>query len=607
MASNKEIKALSDYEHVRLRPTMYVGQIAKTDMYIPTIEKDKDANEFYIAKKDEIISPAFYKLFDEVLSNAFDEAIRLNGKMKSITISFDSKTNEVVVKDTGGGFYKGTEINEKTGKTNIETAFSYLKAGSNFDDSRADMVIGTNGVGVSLVNMLSEYFEVETINDEYLYKQRWTKENWETNTFNEPEIVEKKKSWKTGTTIRFKPCSKLFKGSKWDKDYIHTLLVLKNFALKHDPILSKVDFKAFFNGKELNLGINIIPKDASVVNTKVGKVWVFSKKQNGMSLSFINNQLCTGTHQRIINEKLNSIFSYQYAHYFYDTIILLNLLPKYVRFADQNKTKFATGKAEIEPLLAPFGSKLKVAIKDNEELSNTIAERIRLQEKANSVKDFNKAKKKMLEKSSKFSSKYYPASSKKNILFIAEGLSASGGLIQARNTKNVGVYALKGKIKNVRTVADLSESSEIVQLTNILGLDLNKESCSYNKIVIATDADMDGNHICGLLINFFYKWFPWIIERGNLYVLKTPIITAVIDGKLTHFYDKEDFYGKSFKSVKDKSYIKGLGSLSEDDWKLIFEEMVLERVVLDKNTKKYLNIAFGSDASLRKKWLENKL
>lgn len=117
----------------------------------------------------------------------------------------------------------------------------------------------------------------------------------------------------------------------------------------------------------------------------------------------------------------------------------------------------------------------------------------------------------------------------------------------------------------------------------------------------------DGSHISALLMNFFNKWFPWLIEEGKVYLLNTPIITAKINNTLTHFYNKEDFYNKKYKNVKDKTYIKGLGSLDEHDWKLIFNEMRLFKITVDDQSSTLLNIAFSDDPSLRRKWLENKL
>ena len=606
MASNREIKALSDFEHVITRPTMYVGQVAKTDIKIPVIESLN--GESYIKKKEIIASPAFYKLYDEVLGNAFDEAIRVKGKLKEITIGFDSKTNVVTVTDSGGGFFKGTEINEKTGLTNIETAFTRLKAGSNFDDTREDEVIGTNGVGVSLVNMLSDWFEVETTNDEYKYTQRWTRDDWNNNKQTEYTIEDKKKSWKTGTIIKFKPASDLFRGNHWDKEYINTLMVLKNFIKNEDPLINKVNFKAFFDGKELDLNTSFIPKEHVKVESPIGKIWFYPSQKDSLSLSFVNGQMCEGTHQRIIAEDIDeNIFGYQYAHWWFSTIITLNLKPNLVKFADQNKTKFATGKWEIFPILKrSFFAKLKI-IKQHKKIFNVISKKIEEYQKINAVKDLNKAKKKARDKTVQILSKYYPPSGKKEVLFISEGLSASGGLIQSRDTKRIGVYALRGKIKNTRNISDLADSQEIVQLMNILGLSLDSKECDYERIIIATDADTDGHHISSLLINLFYKWFPFLIEQDRLYILDTPVITAKVDNKLTHFYNSKEFYESKFKKVNDKTYIKGLGALDPDDWKLIFSQINLLRIYGDRSAKKLLNIAFGSDAKIRKKWLENKL
>jgi len=596
MASNRIIKALSDFEHVRKRPTMYVGQVSKVDLKVPVI---KDG---YIQKMDMEISPAFYKLYDEVLGNAFDEAIRMNGLMKTITISFNSSTNEVVVTDTGGGFYKGTDLNDKTGRTNIETAFTMLKAGSNFDDTREEEVIGTNGVGVSLVNMLSDEFEVTTINTDFVYKQKWTTEDWESNKLVDYHISPRKKE-KLGTTVRFIPNSELFTDNKWDKEYVHTLLTFKNFVIKNDPLLSKLKFVAYFDGVELDLNTKFL-NECFTVNTPICKIWLYTAKENGMDISFVNGQMCEGIYQKMINDYLNTnVFNFQYAHWYYNTFITLNLKPANVRFADQNKTKFAVAKSELEPILDASINKLKNVKGTN--IFNQVSKLIEEYEKINAVKELKRARKKEKTNDTKFVSKYYPASGKKEYLFISEGLSSAGGITESRDPRTMGVYALKGKIKNTRTVSDLTNSAEIIQLMNVLDLDLDKQTCAYDKIIIAVDADPDGQgHISPLLINFFIKWFPWLVDDGRVYILQTPIITALVGGRLSHFYNKELFYKKEGK-ITEKNYIKGLGALSASDWKLIFKKMQLYKITKDIDAESMLSIAFGSDAMPRKKWLEN--
>ncbi len=603
MASNREIKALSDFEHVRTRPTMYVGQIAKTETKVPIVKVEN--GEYKIVKTEIIISPAFYKLYDEVLGNAFDEAIRMNGKMKQISIHFDSKTNRVTVTDTGGGFFKGTDINDKTGRTNIETAFTVLKAGSNFDDTREDEVIGTNGVGVSLVNMLAEEFEVTTVNSEYTYNQKWTAEDWKENRLT--EYTKSKKNKATGTTVSFVPDKSLFT-DQWNKEYIHSLMIFKNFVRQHDPLLKKMKFKAFFDNEELNLNIPILPKDSFAVESPIGKVWVYPAYKDSMDISFVNGQLCEGSHQRIIYEYLDEkVFDFPYAHWYFNTVVLLSLKPKLVQFADQNKTKFATARQDLLPhIQSNFFGKLK-NLKSNKTIFNAVKKKIDEYERINAVRELKKARKKASDNNAKFLSKYYPPSGNKDFVFLAEGASASGGLIESRDTKTVGVYALKGKIKNTKSVSDLSQSQEIAQLMNILGLELDKKVCDYKNIVIAVDSDPDGiGHISPLLVNFFHKWFPWLIEQGRIFILLTPVITARVNGRLSHYYSKDSFY-RNPKRTTEKTYIKGLGALSEEDWKLIFKNMRLLQVTADRSATKMLEIAFGKDASLRKQWLENKI
>jgi DNA topoisomerase-2 len=168
MSSKKEIQVLSEREHILLRPTVYVGSVKPTEEKTPIIR----GNKLFVEQRT--ISVGMYKLFDEVFSNSLDEAKRMSGKMKKITIDITSSKNSVSITDSGNGFYKGTETNRISGKSNIETAVSQLRAGSNFEnDDVEESLVGTNGMGVSLVNVLSKYFSIETINDKFYYFQEW--------------------------------------------------------------------------------------------------------------------------------------------------------------------------------------------------------------------------------------------------------------------------------------------------------------------------------------------------------------------------------------------------------------------------------------------------
>jgi DNA topoisomerase-2 len=593
MSSKKEIKVLSEREHILLRPTVYVGSVKPTDEKVPVIKNNK---VFIESKK---ISVGMYKLFDEVFSNALDEAKRMNGKMKKIEIEIDSKTNHVSVRDTGNGFYKGTKINKVSGKTNIETAVSQLRAGSNFEnDDVEESLVGTNGMGVSLVNVLSKHFSIETINDEFYYFQEW--KDYEGN---EPIIVKNTEKKKTGTLVSFKPLSDVFGYDKWDKEVLTSILILKCDLIKRDPILNKLEIELLWDGEKMDLNTSFIPEGSFQINTEIGQVTVWEKYEGSGSISFVNSAMCTGIHQKIINDFINTKLEDTLGHHFYDSLIVLNLPPKYVKFGDQNKTRFVTTREEIENLLMnKFGSKLQTFFKT--ELYERILKKVEERKNDGYVKKLRAEKRKV---NLKHSHKYFPA--QKAIaenLFIVEGLSAMGSILQKRNPKEDGVYALKGKIKNCKNIGDLSDNKEILELMQILGLDpttRNNEIIGYKKIVIATDPDPDGSHITSLLINLFYKWFPTIIKNKRLNSLKIPLVSVGDGKKRKYYWDLDDF--KSSRPTGNTRYLKGLGSLSLEDWDWVMSNKALVGIDENEDSKEKLEMAFGDSSEARKKWLSN--
>lgn len=186
--------------------------------------------------------------------------------------------------------------------------------------------------------------------------------------------------------------------------------------------------------------------------------------------------------------------------------------------------------------------------------------------------------------------------------------SAMGGILQARNAETEGVFALRGKVKNAKHLSDLVKNREITDIMAILGVEPNSNKTSqYKAVVIATDPDPDGiGHICPLLINFFYRWFPDIIKNKQLYVLSTPLVVVGSSNNRKYFYSMDEFNEYAAKNkVTNVTYLKGLGSLSEDDWDFVMKNKVLFQINLDKSTKKYLDIAFGDSVRKRKEWLSN--
>jgi DNA gyrase/topoisomerase IV subunit B len=593
MYNKKEIVVLGDREHLVLRPTVYVGSVKPTDEKVPLIRDGK----IYIENRS--ISVGMYKLFDEVFSNSLDEAKRMGGKMESIIVSVDSKKNSISVRDTGNGFYKGTSINKTSGKTNIETAVSMFRAGSNFsNDDIEDSLIGTNGLGLACVCGLSKDFKIVTINDTHHYKQEW--DDFKTAG---PLIKPKDVFCVNGTEISFKPLTDVFGSTKWDKEVLSTTLILKYDLIKRDSLLSNIKIELNWDEEVIDLQPEFLPADAFKIDTEIGQISIWEKYEGSGSLSFVNSALCSGIHQKIVNDFINVKLDDTLGHHFYDALIVLNLSPRYVKFGDQNKTRFVTTREEIENLLMnKFGAKLQGLFKT--ELFERIAKKVEERKNDGYVKKLRAEKRKV---NLKHSHKYFPA--QKAIaenLFIVEGLSAMGSILQKRNPKEDGVYALKGKIKNCKNIGDLSDNKEILELMHILGLDptaRNNEIIGYKRIVIATDPDPDGSHITSLLINLFYKWFPTVIRNKRLSSLKIPLVSVGDGKKRKYYWDMEDF--KAAKPIGNIRYLKGLGSLSLEDWEWVMSRKDFVGIDENSDSKAKLEMAFGDSAEARKKWLSN--
>jgi DNA gyrase/topoisomerase IV subunit B len=597
--SNKEIVALSDFEHVLHRPTMYIGSVERSEEKVQIVEDGK------LIEKNKIFSVGFYKMLNEIVDNAFDEAKRMKGAMPKIVVKVNSKTNEVQVVDFGGGFVNAEKTNKKTGQSNVETAMSMLRAGSNFyNEESADTLIGTNGVGAALVNMLSDEFSIVTTNEEIEYGIQW-KKFAKADEYTKP----RDKSLPTGTAVTYIPRKDIFKGCTWDKEYLHTMFIFREFLKNQDPVIGNLIIEFYFDGEKLDLNKPFLPDDAIIFKGKLGLFVIWDRKyDNATSASFINGAICTGIHQKIFTDWVNDIFEYQLAHHFYETLLILNMPSKLVRFADQNKTKYAVGRWEIQQMLEKdFFKKLRPTI-----LRSSFYEAVKKKiDERNLKHDLNTLKAKKKASAKKISDKYFPPSTSKGTLFIVEGSSAMGSILQKRDPRIDAVYSLKGKIKNARSISDLSSNNEIIDLMNILNLEPRDGSkCSFSKVAIATDWDPDGiGHIASLVINLFYKWFPQVIEQGKLNILITPLVSAEVGNKRKYFYSMNEWsdFQNGTTPYKGVRYLKGLGSLSFEDWQMVMAERKMFWIRDDRSAAKFIDIAFGNSADKRKRWLEGRI
>jgi DNA gyrase/topoisomerase IV subunit B len=587
--ATKDIQVLSDFEHILKRPTIYVGSVKLSEEQIPIVKNVKISSVPYQ------ISVGMYKLFDEVFSNSVDEAKRMKKSMDCITVEVDSKTNTIRISDSGEGFVNGSKINAKSGMSNIATAVSMLRAGSNFDNENiSETLIGTNGMGVSLVNAMSSYFSVETTNSLEHYFQEW-------NSFvaKEPK-VQKRGKRPLGTAVSFTPLRDIFDNCKWSKDILYSQLLLKKRVLETEPNTKDIKIKFVWDGKEIAIDTSVL-KQLSY-KTKIGELLIWEKLEDSGSVSFVNSAMCTGIHQKIIMDQINGVLEDSLAHHFYDFCLILNLPPSLVKFGDQNKTKFVTRREDVEKIIVDnFSSSLKKFF--STPLFKKIKTEVENRKKDASLKKIRKEKKSV---KIQFSHKYFPPTSRiAENLFIVEGLSAMGSILQKRNPARDGVYALKGKIKNARSLSDLADNKEILELMQILNLEPERPDlkCPFENVVIATDQDPDGSHITSLLINLFFKWFPWIIENKRLNFLETPLVTSG-DRTKKYYYSldefKKDSQGKRLTNVR---YLKGLGSLSLEDWDYVMKNRNIIKIVKDRKSNAMLEMAFGKSSEPRKLWL----
>ena len=598
----KEIIALSAFEAVRLRPQMYISQISLIEEKLPLVIDGK------LISLDKSWSPGFMHLILEIFENALDEAKRCRGKMKNLTIKVNLDTNEVIVIDEGLGFHNAAKKHKKTKKNVVRTALEELHAGSNFIDSSTNDigVVGTYGLGAAIVNILSEKFTVETVN-----KTHYVRFVWNDFKIVDEEIRKKTPKDSLGTKITFIPSREVFPNYKWDIDLITTYLSYKAFLIKNDPHISKLNLTGYFikNDKEyvINLTSDFVPNNHIVIPTKLGLIYLWEAYENSCSLSFVNGSQCTGIHQKIVNDWCNEYFEYNLAHHFYETLISLNVPPNLMKFADQNKTRYAIGRNEIEELFRETFYEKLIRLLKKSDIARNIEKSI---EERMYTENIGKIKRAQKQSKRKISEKYAPSSRYKENIFITEGDSAAGGVKQARNPEIDAVYALRGKVKNIRKLSDLATSAVWLDVMGILEIEPgnNAKNTLFKKIIIACDSDPDGDSIASMIINFFYKWFPQIIETKKLYKLITPLVVCTYNKERKYFYTLEEFYAFTDKNkVTNVNYLKGLGSLNEDDWKYVMQNKTYFSIIDDRSAKKFLEIAFGEESNERKKWLTNKI
>lgn len=580
-----DIVSLSEVEHCLKRPGVYIGSTQEevTSSYVYEDEK--------IVLKDVPQIPGLLKLFDEAISNSVDEAIRTNFKYANkIKIQYDHVFGTVSVEDNGRGLPIEQDEN---GKWTPEIIFGQLRAGSNFDDENKGMVVGQNGMGISLVNIFSKKFSVESANGHKLYTQTW--ENHMAIT-GKPKIKDSKDNY---TIITYQANYDYFKVSDEVKQNIQSLFYkrVKDLAFCYPEI-------TFYWGKEKITASNLkgflkqIHEVYESNEVENGRIGLFYSDTEFQQMSYVNGAYTYhgGTHvDYAINIIVNHLREFLKKKHKIDVkpidiktklFLILSIRMQAPQFDTQSKTKLISAnhfKATIDSMLT---KKFLDSICRNEEIILPIVEtyKLKMQVKDNiELKKLNQNKKKVR------IDNFYPAVKENKYIMLTEGQSALGLLMPVISREYTSFFPLKGKPLNTleAPVSKLTGNEEIKNIINILNLKLDKDDQSdltHNKIVFATDSDLDAHHIKGLLLCLFQRFAPSLIKSRRVAFLETPLIVAKKKDIVKHCFYSFDEYNKFKNSTTEKyeyDYKKGLGSWKKEELQEIFKKGGVEKFIVD--------------------------
>ena len=611
--TDDNIRHLSDMEHVRTRPGMYIGRLG--DGSLP--------------------EDGIYVLLKEVIDNSIDEF-----KMKAgdrIEINIDDNLR-VSVRDYGRGIPQGKLIE----------AVSVLNTGGKYDSKAFKKSVGLNGVGVKAVNALSAHFEVASFRDG---KVRHA-------TF-ERGILQNDKTEDTqdenGTYIYFEPDNTLFVNYKFQDDIVETML--RNYTYLNTGliimyngrrILSRHGLKDLLNdtmtGDGLYPIIHMVGEDIEIAFTHANQ---YGEEYH----SFVNGQHTTqgGTHQSAFKEHIAKTIKEFFGKYEYGDIrtgIVAAIAINVEEPVFESQTKIKLGST----LMAPGGETINKYVGDfikqevdnylhiHQDVAEVLENKIKESERdRKAMAGVTKLARERAKKANLHNRKLRDCrihfSDVKNdrkeesCIFITEGDSASGSITKSRDVNTQAVFSLRGKPLNCYglTKKVVYENEEFNLLQAALDIEEGLDGLRYNKVIVATDADVDGMHIRLLIITFFLQFFPELIKKGHVYVLQTPLFrvrnkrTKIKNKKMLEDGKKSDFVTRYCYSDEERlkaieelgpepeiTRFKGLGEISPEEFAgFIGPDMRLEQVTLHKNdqVQKLLEYYMGKNTMERQNFI----
>ncbi len=623
---DSNIKTLTDVEHIRMRPGMYIGRLGDGSM-----------------PEDGI-----YVLLKETIDNSIDE-FRMNAG-KRIEIDVDDNLS-VTVRDYGRGIPQGKLVD----------AVSKLNTGGKYDSKAFKKSVGMNGVGIKAVNFLSERFEVRSYRDGKVRTAIFEKGILQTDTTTDTED-------ENGTYISFKPDNTLFVNYKFKNDIVETML--RNYTYLNSGLTIMYNGRRILsrNGLEDLLRDNMTT-DAlyPIIHMKAEDIEIAFTHTNQYGEeyhSFVNGQHTTqgGTHQSAFKEHIAKTIKEYFGKYESGDIrngivaaIALNVEEPI--FESQTKIKLGSlamspGGESINKFVGDFLKKevdnylhihtditevIESKIKESEHERKAMAGVTKLARER--AKKANLHNRKLRDCRIHFSDAKNERKEESSI-FITEGDSASGSITKSRDVNTQAVFSLRGKPLNsyglTKTVVYTNEEFNLLQAA--LDIEDGLDGLRYNKVIVATDADVDGMHIRLLIITFFLQFFPELVKKGHVYVLQTPLFrvrnrrTKIKDKSVVKAEDErlakrnekpKDFVTRYCYSEEERlaaikdlapdpeiTRFKGLGEISPEEFAgFIGPDIRLEQVTLQKNDQvgKLLEYYMGKNTMERQKFIIDNL
>ena len=557
--NEEHIRSLQPREHIRLRPGMYIGKLG-----------DGSSSD-----------DGIYILLKEVIDNAIDEFVMGNGRQIEIEI----EENLVRVRDYGRGIPLGK----------LKDCASIINTGAKYDSEAFKKSVGLNGVGIKAVNFLSGFFEIQAFRDHQTMAIEFA-QGLVTAEMKKPD----KTTEPNGTLVAFEPDTAIFGKFAWNMDYVETMLRLYSYLNTGLTIsLNGKKFKSK-NGLLDLLEENLAGGEAPlypIIHISEGDIEVAftHTEQSGEEYySFVNGQHTTmgGSHLTSFRESIVNTIRNYYKKQFEPSdirsgiVAAISVKVEDPVFESQTKTKLgsthmAPNGESVRTFVGNFlGLHLDNHLHRTKGVADAMIEKIqRSEHERKELRGIKKLAKERARQSKVHNKKlrdcraHFDSSHKlaaQSTLFITEGDSASGSITKSRDVDTQAVFSLRGKPLNSygMTRKIVYQNEEFNLLQSALGIEETLDGLRYNKVVLATDADVDGMHIRLLALTFFLQFFPELIREGHLYILETPLFRVRNKSETRYCYTEEERLA-ALAEIKNPEItrFKGLGEISPDEFK----------------------------------------